>query len=120
MKQNNRLLLVPILMIGVGIALVAGAIVWMLANPLAGAQSTPQPAIQSTLEERIPYPDIPRISVADAKAAIDAGKAVVVDVRGDSYYQEEHIPGALDIGINELQSRIKELGQAEWIITYCT
>jgi len=68
----------------------------------------------------IPYPQVERVSVEDAKAAYDAGTAVFVDVRGDDLYNESHIPGALSIDEGQLESRYTELDPNAWIITYCT
>jgi rhodanese-related sulfurtransferase len=43
-----------------------------------------------------------------------------VDVRDTASFQSGHITGALNIPINELQQRYKELNPGDWIITYCT
>ena len=83
----------------------------------------PEPtlAIEPTLaNQRIPYPDIPRVSVGDAKAALDLGTAVFLDPRGEPYYSQGHIPGALAITEEELEARLDELDPDTWIITYCT
>src|SRR5678815_5615679 len=41
--------------------------------------------------------DVPRISVVDAKKAFDDGTAVIVDARGESAYQAEHIASSINI-----------------------
>ncbi len=38
-----------------------------------------------------------------------AKKAIIVDVREDSEWQEQHIPGALHIPLSQLDSRMAEL-----------
>ncbi|MHB8133627.1 MAG: rhodanese-like domain-containing protein [Anaerolineaceae bacterium] len=68
----------------------------------------------------IPYPEIPRVSLADAKSAYDQGAAVFVDVRSLSEYETEHISGALSIPEVEMVNRLTELNSQDWIITYCT
>lgn len=74
----------------------------------------------NTQNQNIPFPEVERISVQDAKAAYDAGTAVFVDVRGDELYNTGHIPGAISIAENEMVTRFSELNPNDWIITYCT
>lgn len=62
----------------------------------------------------------PRISVADAKKALDAGKAVLVDVRGADSYRQEHAKGAVSLPTHEIAARAGELPKDKQIITYCT
>jgi len=67
----------------------------------------------------LPYPEVPRISPAQARARWQAG-AIVVDVRDGAQYAQAHIPGALSIPLAELESRYRELPREAEIITYCT
>lgn len=67
-----------------------------------------------------PAAEAPRISVADAKKAVDAGKAILVDVRSALSYQQEHPKGAVSIPGYELQARMSELPKDKQIIAYCT
>jgi rhodanese-related sulfurtransferase len=62
---------------------------------------------------------VTRITPADAFAAVQRGKAIIVDVRGEDSYKAGHIKGALLIPINEIGSRTKELPRGKMIITYC-
>lgn len=68
----------------------------------------------------LPYPEVPRISVADTKERLDNGTAVVVDVRSSEDYAKSHITDALSLPLNELQNRYQELAPDAEIITYCT
>jgi rhodanese-related sulfurtransferase len=68
----------------------------------------------------LPYPDVPRISVNETKERLDSGIAIVIDVRSAQEYAEAHIPSALSIPLDELQSRYQELPPDAEIITYCT
>ena len=43
-----------------------------------------------------------RISIQDAKAAFDAGKAIIVDVRSEDSFNSEHIKDAISMPIGEL------------------
>jgi 3-mercaptopyruvate sulfurtransferase SseA len=97
------------------------------AEPTASATPT-QPVI-STLELRpgqvnLPQSeaDVPRVKVEDAKAALDSGEAVIVDVRSTEAYAADHVAGAISIPLSELENNIAnvKLDRNQWIITYCT
>ncbi len=64
--------------------------------------------------------DIPRVSLADARAAFDSGQAVFVDVRDANAYATAHIPGALSIPLAEIGTNRPQVSSSTWIITYCT
>lgn len=66
--------------------------------------------------------DVPRVTVAEAKAALESGQAVIVDVRSAGSYDAGHIPGAVSIPLNEIEAdpTAVNLAPDEWIITYCT
>ncbi len=119
-SQSVRRSVTPIVWIVAGLVMVAIAIA-LLATPSAPAANvaapTRPPANQSAEDT---YPEIPRVSLADAKVAFDAGTAVFVDVRDGDSYAAAHIPGALSIPLFELENRLGELNRAEWIVTYCT
>lgn len=63
--------------------------------------------------------DAPRISLADAKKAYDAG-ATVVDVRDATAYKTEHIKGALHIPMSEAAANEDKLPKGKKIIVYCS
>ena len=110
-KKNNYIPL--LILLSGGLLLIIAALMLANQNPPAA----PTPAISS--EEEI-YPEIQRVSIDETKAALDAGSALVVDVRSAEAYQGSHISGAINIPLEELESRLGELDQADWIITYCT
>ena len=66
--------------------------------------------------------DVPRLTVEQAKAALDAGAAVIVDVRSQEAYETSHIAGALFVPLEDFENNITslDLGKEQWIITYCT
>jgi hypothetical protein len=65
---------------------------------------------------------VPRISVEDAKAALDSGQAIIVDVRSKDAYAAGHVEGAINIPLGYFETDIANvpLGKDQWIITYCT
>lgn len=106
----------PVILIAAGLVMIIGVAIWAIFPGLAGSNNAAPTAAVSNL----PYPDVPRISLTDAYAAWVAGNAVFVDVRGDSFYETAHIPGALSIPEENLQDRLDQLSKDDWIITYCT
>ena len=61
-----------------------------------------------------------RISLADAKKAFDENSAVFVDVRGPDAYKQEHIRGALNISLADLDTNLSKLPKGKKIIVYCS
>ena len=74
----------------------------------------------ATSHEEETYPEISRVSLDDAKTALDGGTAIIVDVRSAEAYQASHIAGAVNIPFAEFETRLGELDKTQWIITYCT
>lgn len=112
-KQRSKSQVPLLFVIGGGVLLIVAAILLATQN----ASTVPTPA--SPLGE-VPYPEIPRVSLPDAKAAFDARSAIFVDVRSADAYQGGHIAGAVNIPLEELEIRLGELDPKQWIITYCT
>lgn len=71
-------------------------------------------------EDDIPYPDAPRVELADAKAQFDAGQVLFVDVRDAEAYAAAHIPESMSLPLAGLESTIPPLPKETWIVTYCT
>jgi 3-mercaptopyruvate sulfurtransferase SseA len=115
----NRHSIFPLLMMVAGVFLILGAIAWFISFAPVDASRVSSSAASGSLPV-IPFPEVKRISLADAKAAYDLGNAVFIDVRGEPYYSQGHIPGALSISEDELEARLGELDSSAWIITYCT
>jgi 3-mercaptopyruvate sulfurtransferase SseA len=108
-KQTSK---APIILIGIGAFLILALLIWLAV--------TNNPGSSSTTAGQVPYPDITRITLSDAKAAYDQKTAVFLDVRDADSYQAGHIPGAMNIPLTSLESRLNELKTGQWIITYCT
>jgi 3-mercaptopyruvate sulfurtransferase SseA len=102
----------PLWAAGAGLVLIAVAIA--LALPTSGQSGGTPAALPADPGE------VARVSLSDAKAALDHGEAVFLDVRYAEDYAAGHIPGALSIPLTELETRLGELDRTDWIITYCT
>jgi Rhodanese-like domain len=104
-----------VLFIGGGVLLLLATLTWVLLNkpttPVETQTFTPTPASES---------EVRRVSLEDAKAALEAKSAVFLDVRDSSSYAVSHIPGAILIPLSDLSTRMSELNPNMWIITYCT
>ncbi len=107
--KKNRNNLLPLILIGIGLLLVIGVIIW---QAVQNGQANTQPVS--------PGSGVQRVSLQDAKAAYDQKSAVFLDVRDPDSYNAGHIPGAINIPLAEIETRSKELDPNQWIITYCT
>lgn len=118
-KQITRQPISPMIMVFLGVALILGSVGWLISTSRrAEAQRLSLTAPVSS--PRIPYPEVPRVSVGDSKAAYDLKQAVFIDTRGEPYFSQGHIPGAISMTDDEVISRLSELDPNAWIITYCT
>lgn len=111
-KSSNKPQFPFLLFVGGGIALIIAAFLLINQN---NRTSVPAP-----IAEEIPYPEIARVSLVDAKAALESGSAILLDVRSAEAFEGQHITGAVNIPTAEIQSRLAELDPSDWIIPYCT
>ncbi len=111
MKQSSS---VPLLMILAGTVLIVSILIWQVVTSAQSAASTATPVGE------IPVDRISRVALEQAKTAFDTQAAVFVDVRSSGSFLNQHITGSVSIPLNELPSRLGELGKQDWIIPYCT
>ncbi|RPJ27557.1 MAG: rhodanese-like domain-containing protein [Chloroflexi bacterium] len=66
--------------------------------------------------------EVPRVTVQEAKAALERGAAIIVDVRSAEAFDVSHIAGAINIQLGEIETDPTglKLAKDQWIITYCT
>lgn len=64
--------------------------------------------------------DAPRIALAEAKKDFDAGNTVFVDTRAAASYNQEHIKGAINMPMEAVETRYKEIPTGKKIIAYCS
>jgi hypothetical protein len=106
---QTRRRLALLLILG-GILLVLGALA------IAFQGDTPE----ITGGEDLPFPEVSRIPVEDARILFETGDALFLDVRGQADYALAHIPGAILMPASEVQLRHQELSKEFEILTYCT
>ena len=92
-------------------------------------QTAPTQPVISTLElpqgqNNIPQSEagVPRVTVEEAKAALDNGETIIVDVRSPEFFADGHAAGAISIPLGLVESNPSglDLAKDQWIITYCT
>lgn len=95
--------------------------------PQAESTSAPTQIIEPVLTESsgdlpLTDADVPRVTIEEAKAALESGAAVVVDVRDPAQYEESHVAGAISIWLDDIEANPTglNLDKDQWIITYCT
>lgn len=79
----------------------------------AGGQA---PAASSTPEK--PCAAEGHVSGARAKSMVKDG-AVLLDVRTPEEWGQEHIPGAVNIPVDDIDGRASELSKDKPVVTYC-
>ena len=95
--------------------------------PLPTQESVPTQIIEPVFTQSqgdLPQTEaaVPRVTVDEAKAAVDSGAAIIVDVRSQSAYDASHVAGSLFIPLGAFETDIEniDLPKDQWIITYCT
>jgi hypothetical protein len=83
----------------------------------AAPAPTPSPAAPAI---ETPADGVRRITPAEARAAVEQGRAIIVDVRSEDSYKAGHIRGSRWISLNDIESRTAELPRDKMIITYCS
>ena len=112
-KQKSPRSIGPLILVLIGIGLVIGMMV-LLSRPSAQQQTSLGQAGD------IPFPEIDRVELDESFQAYRNQTAVFLDVRSQASYETSHIPGAINIPLNELGTSLSELDKDDWIITYCT
>ncbi len=64
--------------------------------------------------------NVRRMTIAELREALDKGTAVVVDVRSEMQYNQEHIKGAILMPEGQVASRASELPKDKLIVFYCS
>jgi len=59
------------------------------------------------------------VSPHDAGAAVDGGDALLLDVREDWEWDEQRVPGAIHIPMNEVPARLEEIPAERDVYVYC-
>ncbi len=86
----------------------------------AKTNSAETPKTNSAPKAEDPLANVPRISLADAKKAFDAGNVVFVDTRAEVQFRQERVKGSINIPAEAFEMRYAEVPKGKQIITYCS
>jgi len=64
--------------------------------------------------------DAPRISLEEAKKAFDEKSATFIDTHVKATYDAGHIPGAINITVQDLEAKFNTIPKGKRIIAYCS
>jgi hypothetical protein len=92
-----------------------------MANTTTTPVAVTTPPVPASAPAQNPEDKMPRIGVEEAKKLVDAGKAVIIDVRGTEAYKTAHVKGALDYPLPKIEAKdFSGLPKNKRIIAYCT
>ena len=80
---------------------------------------TQAPTTSADEDDHTAQRTVERISIPDARVAVERGEAVFVDVRQSAQYQVGHIAGAISLPEAEIPTRGSSLPKGKKLITYC-
>ena len=60
-----------------------------------------------------------QISIEDFKKALKADMIRVIDARTQTDYEGGHFPGSINIPLDEMKSRIREIPREKFIVLHC-
>lgn len=97
----------------------------LLFYALVACSAQPSPAAEPVSTPKdlpLTEADVPRVSVEEARTALDSGAAVMVDVRDPGAFESRHIVGAISVPLGEIERNptVLPFERDQWIITYCT
>ena len=77
--------------------------------------------VQKAVSAATPYPDgARRVTIAELEELLKENKAVVIDVRSQDSYDAGHIPGAINITVQDLEAKVNTIPKGKKIIAYCS
>ena len=88
----------------------------------AGASST---TTTTTTAGATPHPTstpndgVRRVTTDEARAMVERGEALIVDVRAQAQYDQGHIKGSVCVPRTEIDKRLAELPKDKLLIFYC-
>lgn len=102
-----------------GLVVFGAAVVAVLAagGQLRAAQD-PAPGVQGDAKS-----DVPRLAMADFRVMVAAKSVLVIDVRDADSFKAGHIPGAINVAIDDFAKRadqIKTKANGRAVVLYCS
>lgn len=117
-KSDSNSSTTPLILMAAGFVLIIIVLIWQLY--LSQSTNYNHSLLLPTATNEIPYPQIARISLKDARSALSEKTAVFLDVRSVDSFDQGHIPGAQNLPLAEIETGLSQLAPDSWIIPYCT
>jgi 3-mercaptopyruvate sulfurtransferase SseA len=119
-RKNLVLLIVPVIMSVISACNAQPTQVQPMAAPTQIIELPVTPSLEGSLPQS--EAQAPRVSLEEARAALDNGSAVIVDVRPPPAFDANHIAGAINVPLADIERNPADLilDKEQWIITYCT
>lgn len=111
---------VLVLMVMAALVLLSGCISQNTSSPSNVSRTQTPPTAPIGEDDHAAQRTVERVSIPEARAAVEKGEAVFVDVRQASAFQAGHIAGALSLPEAEIPVRGSSLPKGKKIITYCS
>lgn len=123
MKRFSLLGRVSLILASACLAMACSKLAASTTSPNTPAVTTPDPAVAAAVPSPTQNPEdlMPRTRPEEAKKLVDAGQAVIVDVRGTEAYKLSHIKGSIDYVLSKIEAGdFSGLPKGKRIIAYCT
>lgn len=111
---------VLVLMVMAALVLLSGCISQNTSSPSNVSRTQTPPTAPIGEDDNAAQRTVERVSIPEARAAVEKGEAVFVDVRQASAFQAGHIARALSLPEAEIAVRGSSLPKGKKIITYCS
>ena len=90
-------------------------------NRAGGVNAPVVPATPADKSAHVaPADGVKRVTTVELRDALEKGTAIIVDVRPQQSYQQNHIKGSISIPLDQVPSRLSELPRDKMIVTYCS
>ena len=101
------------------------------AEPVSISKTQTPPSEQNSAQTPAPHPsppadhkddghDAPRVSLEEAKKAFDDKSATFIDTHVKATYDAGHIPGAINVTVQDLEAKFNTIPKGKKIIAYCS
>ena len=108
-----------VLLIGLVLLVLLGLIGTLVYANIAGTKNTTEDCFIFELPNEAGFYEITTDQLEERIDDEADDNFIIVDIRDDASYDEAHIPGAINIPLNELGYRVFSLDKTKDIIVYC-
>jgi 3-mercaptopyruvate sulfurtransferase SseA len=124
-RGNSSSLAIPVV-VGVAVVVILIGVIMLRENQQSSVAALPG-GISGVVGTALPLstnpppnPEVRRASLDATREKMEAGEAVLVDVRSKASYDKAHAVGSISIPEDEVYARLNELPRDKEIVLYCT